>query len=186
MGIKCTYTASSITLTYTGAALHLHTLQQHYTYMHCSSITLTYTAEALHLHALQATALHSYTLKAAALHLHRLQAAALHLVQYIIHSSSITLIYTESSSITFAYTASSSITPTYTARSSITLTYLQPYSYIPTAALNLHRFQHWQHSHCSILTWARVLCLICMQEARGLQARGLRAYISGKTRVPML
>ena len=32
-----------------------------------------------------------------------------------------------------------------------------------------------------VITWARVLCLICMPKAREL-----RAYISGKARVPML
>ena len=32
-----------------------------------------------------------------------------------------------------------------------------------------------------VVTWTRVLCLICMPKARGL-----RAYISGKARVPML
>ena len=37
-----------------------------------------------------------------------------------------------------------------------------------------------------VVTWARVICLICMPKARGSQARGLRAYISGKSRVPML
>ena len=37
-----------------------------------------------------------------------------------------------------------------------------------------------------VVTWARVLCLIYMPQARGPQARGLRAYISGKARVPML
>ena len=37
-----------------------------------------------------------------------------------------------------------------------------------------------------VVTWARGICLICMPKARGPQARGLRAYISGKSRVPML
>ena len=37
-----------------------------------------------------------------------------------------------------------------------------------------------------VVTWARVIYLICMPKARGPQARGLRAYISGKSRVPML
>ena len=37
-----------------------------------------------------------------------------------------------------------------------------------------------------VVTWARGICLICMPEARGPQARGLRAYISGKSRVHML
>ena len=32
-----------------------------------------------------------------------------------------------------------------------------------------------------VVTWARGICLICMPEARGL-----RAYISGKSRAPML
>ena len=40
--------------------------------------------------------------------------------------------------------------------------------------------------HLIVVTWARVVCLICMPKARGPQARGLRAYISGKSRVPML
>ena len=40
--------------------------------------------------------------------------------------------------------------------------------------------------HVIVVTWARVICLICMPEARGPQAQGLRAYISGKSRVPML
>ena len=42
------------------------------------------------------------------------------------------------------------------------------------------------HIHLIVVTWARVICLICMPKARGPQARGLRAYISGKSRVPML
>ena len=37
-----------------------------------------------------------------------------------------------------------------------------------------------------VVTWAREICLICMPEARGPQARGLRAYISGKSREHML
>ena len=37
-----------------------------------------------------------------------------------------------------------------------------------------------------VVTWARVICLICMPKAQGPQARKLRAYISGKLRVPML
>ena len=37
-----------------------------------------------------------------------------------------------------------------------------------------------------VVTWARLLCLICMPKAQGPQARGLMAYISGKARVPML
>ena len=41
-------------------------------------------------------------------------------------------------------------------------------------------------THVIVVTWARVICLICMPKARGPQARGLRAYISGKSRVPML
>ena len=40
--------------------------------------------------------------------------------------------------------------------------------------------------HVIFVTWARGICLICMSEARGPQARGLRAYISGKSRVHML
>ena len=35
--------------------------------------------------------------------------------------------------------------------------------------------------HVIVVTWARGICLICM-----LEARGLRAYISGKSRVHML
>ena len=41
-------------------------------------------------------------------------------------------------------------------------------------------------SHVIVVTWARGTCLICMPEAQGPQARGLRAYISGESRVPML
>ena len=37
-----------------------------------------------------------------------------------------------------------------------------------------------------VVTWARGICLICMPEAQGLQARGLRTYTSGKSRVHML
>ena len=37
-----------------------------------------------------------------------------------------------------------------------------------------------------VVTWARVVCLIYTPKARGQQARGLRVYISGKPRVPML
>ena len=40
--------------------------------------------------------------------------------------------------------------------------------------------------HLIVVTWARVVCLIRMPKARGPQAQGLRAYISGKSRVPML
>ena len=36
-----------------------------------------------------------------------------------------------------------------------------------------------------VIPWARVVCLIYTPEARGPQARGLRVYISGKSRVPM-
>ena len=31
--------------------------------------------------------------------------------------------------------------------------------------------------HVIVVTWARVICLICMLKARGPQARGLRAYV---------
>ena len=31
-----------------------------------------------------------------------------------------------------------------------------------------------------VVTWALVICLICMPKTQGPQARGLRAYISGK------
>ena len=41
-------------------------------------------------------------------------------------------------------------------------------------------------THVIVVTWAQVICLICMPKARGPQALGLRAYISGKSRVPML
>ena len=37
-----------------------------------------------------------------------------------------------------------------------------------------------------VVTWARGICLICMPEARGPQARGMRACISGKSRAHML
>ena len=37
-----------------------------------------------------------------------------------------------------------------------------------------------------VVTWARGICLICMPEARGPMALGLQAYISGKSRAPML
>ena len=40
--------------------------------------------------------------------------------------------------------------------------------------------------HVIVVTWARGICLICMPKARGPQARELRAYILGKSRVPML
>ena len=40
--------------------------------------------------------------------------------------------------------------------------------------------------HYIVVTWARVVCLIYTPKARGPQARGLRVYISGKPRVPML
>ena len=41
-------------------------------------------------------------------------------------------------------------------------------------------------SHLIVVTWARVVCLICTPDARGPQALGQRVYISGKPRVPML
>ena len=37
-----------------------------------------------------------------------------------------------------------------------------------------------------VIPWARVVCLIYTPEARGLQARGLRVYISGEPRVHMV
>ena len=37
-----------------------------------------------------------------------------------------------------------------------------------------------------VVTWARVIGLICMPKALGPVARGLRAYISDKSRVSML
>ena len=40
--------------------------------------------------------------------------------------------------------------------------------------------------HVMVVTWPWGICLICMLEARGLQARGLRAYISSKSRMAML
>ena len=40
--------------------------------------------------------------------------------------------------------------------------------------------------HVIVVRWARVVCLICTPEARGLQALRLRVYISGKPRVHML
>ena len=36
-----------------------------------------------------------------------------------------------------------------------------------------------------VVTQARVVCLICMPEARGVQAQGLRVDISGRRRVPV-
>ena len=40
--------------------------------------------------------------------------------------------------------------------------------------------------HVTVVTQARVVCLICTPEARGPQARGLRVDISGRPRVPVL
>ena len=40
--------------------------------------------------------------------------------------------------------------------------------------------------HLIVVTWPRVFCLICTPESRGPQARGMRVYISGRTRVHML
>ena len=40
--------------------------------------------------------------------------------------------------------------------------------------------------HVIVVTWAQGICLRCMPKALGLQARGLRAYISGESRTPML
>ena len=40
--------------------------------------------------------------------------------------------------------------------------------------------------HLIVIPWARVVCLIYTPEARGPQARGLRVYISGEPRVPMV
>ena len=40
--------------------------------------------------------------------------------------------------------------------------------------------------HLIVVTQARVVCLICTPEARGPQAQGLRVYISGRPRVPVL
>ena len=42
------------------------------------------------------------------------------------------------------------------------------------------------YTYVIVVTRAQGICLICMLEARGPQARGLRAYISGKSRVPIL
>jgi len=40
--------------------------------------------------------------------------------------------------------------------------------------------------HVIVVTWARGICLICIPKTRGLQARGLWAYISDKSQVHML
>ena len=40
--------------------------------------------------------------------------------------------------------------------------------------------------HATVVTQARVVCLICPPEARGPVALGLRVYISGRPRVPVL
>ena len=40
--------------------------------------------------------------------------------------------------------------------------------------------------HVTVVTQARVVCLICTPEARGPQARGLRVDITGRPRVPVL
>ena len=40
--------------------------------------------------------------------------------------------------------------------------------------------------HLIVVTWARVFCLICTPESQGLQAQGMRVYISGRTQVHML
>ena len=37
-----------------------------------------------------------------------------------------------------------------------------------------------------VVTWARVVCLICLPKAQGPQARGLKVDISGRSQVPML
>ena len=37
-----------------------------------------------------------------------------------------------------------------------------------------------------VVTWPWGICLICIPEARGPQARGMRVYISGKSRMAML
>ena len=50
----------------------------------------------------------------------------------------------------------------------------------------LYNYQYNIYIHLIVVTWARGICLICMPKTRGPQARGLRAYISGKSRVPML
>ena len=45
---------------------------------------------------------------------------------------------------------------------------------------------HSPNIYLIVVTWTRVVCLICTPDARGPQARGQRVYISGKPRVPML
>ena len=45
----------------------------------------------------------------------------------------------------------------------------------------MHVLQCNNDVHVIVVTWARGICLICMPKARGL-----RAYISGKSRVHML
>ena len=42
------------------------------------------------------------------------------------------------------------------------------------------------YCHVTVVTQARVVCLICIPEAQGPQARGLRVDISGRPRVPVL
>ena len=48
------------------------------------------------------------------------------------------------------------------------------------------KFLECRKCYILLVTCALVIYLICMPKARGPQARGLRAYISGKSLVPML
>ena len=75
---------------------------------------------------------------------------------------------------------------------------LQPIEYLKSVFLEILNVTTWTvfqnkvtylHAydiHYIVVTWARVVCLIYTPKARGPQARGLRVYISGKPRVPML
>ena len=59
------------------------------------------------------------------------------------------------------------------------------YNTSSTKSLTIHYArlitQFYNSIHVIVVTWARGICLICMPEARGL-----RAYISGKSREHML
>ena len=54
-------------------------------------------------------------------------------------------------------------------------------TYIPSMLLYLK-----PRLYLIVIPWAQVVCLIYTPEARGPQARGLRVYISGEPRVPMV
>ena len=53
-------------------------------------------------------------------------------------------------------------------------------------AVPYYQYNATARPYVMVVTWARGIYLICMPEARGPQARGLRAYISGESRAPML